>query len=194
MERVLIEVLRDGQPVADGEDGELVATVLDNRAYPMFRVKTGDVGCRIPEPTCPCGRTSERLLLTDGRVDEVVTTPAGRRIHGDWFEWLLDTIVDAPDAPAIADWRMVQARPDAIVFEILPAVEWSEAARARAQAALAAGLRDVDSTLSIELRAVAAIPRRADGRRRAVVSCVPLSWFPASATPEPESALAGRRA
>ncbi len=195
MERVLIEVLRDGQPMPDGEDGELVATVLDNRSYPMFRVKTGDVGCRIPEPTCACGRTSERLLLTDGRSDELVTSPAGRRIHGDWFEWLLDTIVEVPDAPAIADWRVLQTRPDALVFEVHPVAEWNEAAQARLQAALVAGLQEVDPTLSLELQAVDTIPRRADGRRRAVVSNVPLTWdvLPVT-TLETEPALAGPRA
>jgi phenylacetate-CoA ligase len=186
MERVLIEILRDGQPVSDGEDGEIVATVLDNRAYPMFRVKTGDIGCRIPEPACACGRTSERILLTDGRADELVTTPAGRRIHGDWFEWLIETMVDAPDAPRIADWRVVQAQPDAAVIEVVPAAPWSEAERARVEAALAAGARDADPALALELRIVDAVPRRADGRRRAVVSSVPLAWdaaAPVAATP-----------
>ena len=192
MERVLIEILRDGQPVPDGEDGELVVTVLDNRAYPMFRVRTGDVGCRIPEPACSCGRTSERILLTDGRGDELVTSPAGRRIHGDWFEWLIDTLVDAPDAPKIADWRVVQAQPDAVAVEVVPAAEWSEDERARAEAALAAGVRDADPALGLELRIVDAVPRRADGRRRAVVSQVPLVWeplgTPSPCRPEPELA------
>lgn len=196
MERVLLEFLRDGRPVPDGEDGEIVATVLDNRAYPMFRVKTGDVGCRIPEPACACGRTSERILLTDGRADELVTTPAGRRIHGDWFEWLLDTLVDAPDAAPIADWRVVQTQPGTITFEVVPAGDWSEDARARAQAALAAGARDADPALAVELHAVDAVPRRADGRRRAVVSAVPLAWDAASdaIAHEPESVLSGPRA
>jgi len=194
MERVLLEVLRDGRPVPDGDDGELVATVLDNRAYPLFRVRTGDVGCRIPERTCSCGRTSERILLTDGRVDELVTSPGGRRIHGDWFEWLIDSLADAPGATTIADWRVVQTRPDAIVFEVVPTSAWSAAERAHAQTVLAAGVHDGDPALAVDVRVVDVVPRRADGRRRAVVSNVALSWETAPATAEPESALAGPRA
>jgi len=176
MERVLVEILRDGTPVPDGEDGEIVVTALDNRSYPMFRVRTGDVGCRIPEPRCPCGRTSERLLLTDGRADELVTTPAGRRIHGDWFEWLLDTLVDGRDAVRIADWRVVQENAEAIAFELVPGTPWSDTERARVEGALAAGVKDADEALAVSVRTVESVPLRADGRRRAVVSHVPLVW------------------
>src|SRR5688572_9537829 len=145
MERVLIEIVRDGQPVPDGEEGEIVATALDGRAQALLRWRTGDVGCRIPEPTCSCGRTSERILVTDGRIGALVTSPGGTRIHGDWFDWLFGSI------PGIAGGRVVQDRAGALVVEIVAVGPWDEAQAT----ALRAALHQVDPAFVVEVRRVA---------------------------------------
>jgi phenylacetate-CoA ligase len=49
-----------GEPVADGESGELVVTNLGRRASPVIRYRTGDIVVRRSEP-CRCGRTWARL-------------------------------------------------------------------------------------------------------------------------------------
>ncbi|MEO6462236.1 MAG: hypothetical protein ABIP29_04110, partial [Candidatus Eisenbacteria bacterium] len=77
MERVIVEVLRDGRPVVEGDEGELVVTVLDNVAEPLLRYAIGDIGRRIPGPPCPCGRAYERIEVTAGRSSDLFTTPAG---------------------------------------------------------------------------------------------------------------------
>ena len=60
---------QSGEPLPDGQIGEIVATVL-NRTYPMIRFGTGDLSVVDPGP-CPCGRTSARMLGWRGRADEV---------------------------------------------------------------------------------------------------------------------------
>ncbi len=50
-------------PVKEGETGELVVTTLTQRAMPLIRYRTGDLGRFIPGP-CPCGTILKRL----GRV------------------------------------------------------------------------------------------------------------------------------
>ena len=50
-----IEICRDGEPVPDGEFGDIVATSLSNRAMPLVRCRIGDSGAISPEP-CSCGR------------------------------------------------------------------------------------------------------------------------------------------
>jgi phenylacetate-CoA ligase len=166
MERAAIEFVRDGRVVPDGEDGEMFVTPLDNRAMPLFRFRIGDIGCRIPEKTCPCGRTSERILITDGRASELVTSPAGLRIHGDWFEWLLE------DGPGIADWSVVQYRPGHVFLEVVRSGGWREECVADLRGVVA----QADAALELDVRAMDAIPVRTDGRRALIVSHVPISW------------------
>lgn len=61
-----------GEPVPDGEVGELVITTLTKEAFPMIRFRTGDLTRRIVEP-CPCGRTHHRISRILGRVDDMIT-------------------------------------------------------------------------------------------------------------------------
>jgi phenylacetate-CoA ligase len=49
-----------GQPLGDGQHGELVVTNLGRTASPLIRYRTGDIVVR-RAGLCPCGRTSARL-------------------------------------------------------------------------------------------------------------------------------------
>jgi phenylacetate-CoA ligase len=69
---------QSGEPLPAGSIGEIVATV-NNHTYPMIRFGTGDLTI-IDEATCPCGRTSARMLGWRGRADEV-TKVRGMFIH-----------------------------------------------------------------------------------------------------------------
>jgi len=62
-----VEVLDDdGQPVADGEVGEVVATTFGVEAMPLIRYRTGDCAAMSHAP-CVCGRSSPRLGPIVGR-------------------------------------------------------------------------------------------------------------------------------
>ncbi len=67
----LIEVLDpvSGEPVADGEKGEMVLTTLQKQARPMIRFRTGDIVTRDRTP-CPCGRSHARIRI-HGRTDDM---------------------------------------------------------------------------------------------------------------------------
>jgi phenylacetate-CoA ligase len=69
-ETVIVEVVRPGtgDPVADGEVGEIVVTSF-NPDYPMIRLGTGDLSALIPG-TSPCGRTNVRIKGWMGRADQ----------------------------------------------------------------------------------------------------------------------------
>jgi hypothetical protein len=71
----IVEVLRNGQPVAPGEAGRIVVTDLTNRAMPLIRYDVGDAGRLWPE-ACACGRRTARLEVL-GRVPEVLDTARG---------------------------------------------------------------------------------------------------------------------
>ncbi|HEY0824060.1 MAG TPA: phenylacetate--CoA ligase [Ramlibacter sp.] len=60
-----------GQPVPEGEAGELVITTLTKQALPMLRYRTRDVTRFTTEP-CECGRTHGRILRITGRNDDML--------------------------------------------------------------------------------------------------------------------------
>lgn len=72
-DHILVEVLdpNTGEPVAEGERGELVLTTLKKTARPMIRFRTGDIVSFTSEP-CACGRTSTRMLGVHGRLDDML--------------------------------------------------------------------------------------------------------------------------
>ena len=60
-----------GEPVPDGEIGELVLTTLDREMMPLIRYRTRDLTCILPGD-CPCGRTHKRLARFKGRSDDMI--------------------------------------------------------------------------------------------------------------------------
>ena len=71
-EGVIVEIVRPGtgDPVSEGEVGELVVTTL-NPDYPLIRFGTGDLSAVLPG-TCPTGRTNSRIRGWLGRADQTV--------------------------------------------------------------------------------------------------------------------------
>jgi phenylacetate-CoA ligase len=71
-EGVIVEIVRPGtgDPVSEGEVGELVVTTL-NPDYPLIRFGTGDLSAILPG-TCPTGRTNTRIKGWMGRADQTV--------------------------------------------------------------------------------------------------------------------------
>ena len=69
-EGVVVEIVRPGtgDPVPDGEVGEVVVTAL-NPDYPLIRFATGDLSA-VMEGTSPCGRTNMRIRGWMGRADQ----------------------------------------------------------------------------------------------------------------------------
>jgi phenylacetate-CoA ligase len=69
-EHVLLEIVRPGtgDPVPDGEVGEIVITRF-NPDYPMIRLATGDLSAILPGAS-PCGRTNRRIKGWMGRADQ----------------------------------------------------------------------------------------------------------------------------
>ncbi|MEO3384835.1 AMP-binding protein [Mesorhizobium sp. CAU 1741] len=69
-EDLIVEIVRPGtgDPVAEGEVGEVVVTSL-NPAYPMVRLGTGDLSAVLPGQS-PCGRTGMRIKGWMGRADQ----------------------------------------------------------------------------------------------------------------------------
>lgn len=154
----IVEVLRNGEPARAGESGELVATGFINPVMPLIRYVTGDSAIQGGEP-CRCGRAFPTLLAIEGRRDDVLITPDGRRIGR------LDPIFKA--VSSLHETRIVQDTTDHVRVEMV------------LQAALAPGeeaslRRELGNRLGpsmrVDLVRVDQIPRTARGKLRAVVN------------------------
>jgi len=79
-EGVIVEIVRPGtgDPVPEGEVGELVVTSL-NPDYPLIRFGTGDLSAMLVG-TCPTGRTNNRIKGWMGRADQT-TKVRGMFVH-----------------------------------------------------------------------------------------------------------------
>ena len=72
-DRFLPEVLDPGtgEPLGEGEEGELVLTTLSKEALPVLRYRTGDLTTLYYEE-CACGRTMVRMDNVTGRTDDLL--------------------------------------------------------------------------------------------------------------------------
>ena len=79
-EGVIVEIVRPGtgDPVAEGEVGEVLVTTL-NATYPLVRFGTGDLSAVLPGH-CPSGRTNTRIRGWMGRADQT-TKVRGMFVH-----------------------------------------------------------------------------------------------------------------
>jgi phenylacetate-CoA ligase len=79
-EGIVVEIVRPGtgDPVPEGEVGELVVTTL-TPDYPLIRFGTGDLSAILPGRS-PCGRTNQRIRGWMGRADQT-TKVKGMFVH-----------------------------------------------------------------------------------------------------------------
>ncbi|MCU6497740.1 AMP-binding protein [Rugamonas sp. A1-17] len=77
-EDLILEIVRPGtgDPVPDGEIGEVVVTLF-NADYPLIRFATGDLSAILTDvPPSPCGRTNTRIKGWMGRADQTTKVRA----------------------------------------------------------------------------------------------------------------------
>jgi len=72
-DRFLPEVVdpHTGEPLNEGEEGELVLTTLSKEALPVLRYRTGDL-TTLYYDECECGRTMVRMDNVTGRTDDLI--------------------------------------------------------------------------------------------------------------------------
>ncbi len=79
-----------GNPVAEGEMGELVLTPLDKQGIPVLRYRTHDL-TRVTREPCECGRTLARMDKVRSRSDDMLII-RGTNVFPSQIEDVLSTI------------------------------------------------------------------------------------------------------
>jgi phenylacetate-coenzyme A ligase PaaK-like adenylate-forming protein len=161
-DNVIVEFVRDGVPVGPGERGEMLLTGLTNHAMPLLRYAIGDVGVPSDE-LCPCGRGFPTMALIEGRVDDHLVMPSGRRLSPRMVNPAFENL------PGILEHVLVQEAVDRVVVHLNVA----ESHRATAPVAVADALRELfGEPVQIETRLSTDLERGRTGKLRCIVSKV----------------------
>jgi len=149
-----------GSGVTEGP-GDVVITDLHNCAMPLVRYRNGDRATAKQNGTCPCGRGLPLLQSVDGRILDMIVTPDGRHVPGEFFVSVM------LGRTAIKRYQVVQVDTDALEVRIMSnaALPQSECDRITAQIAEVTG-----PTMRISVMEVDAIDEPASGKRRVTVS------------------------
>ncbi len=162
-ESIILEVLdAEGRPAAPGALGEAVMTGLCSDAQPFIRYRTGDV-VRMAAESCREGRGLHVLQEVSGRSTDFVVRADGTIMHALAVIYVLRAV------EGIAQFKFIQHALRKVEIQIVPDRRWTEKARARILAGLAARL---GGETRIEVRLVDAIPADPSGKYRYVVSHV----------------------
>jgi len=115
-----IEIVdEEGQPVPDGNPGYIIVTDLSNFSMPFIRYRNDDIGKSSVE-LCPCGRPSPVIEEILGRSTDLIYTPQGDIIHGEFFTHLFY------GTNAIRQFQVHQTALDRIVIRYVPLGESPE--------------------------------------------------------------------
>ena len=89
MEYLLVEIVDDqGRPVPEGVEGNIAITDLYNYGMPFVRYLNGDRAIAATTP-CSCGRGLATIAKVIGRRLDILPTPDGRQVPGEFFPHLL---------------------------------------------------------------------------------------------------------
>jgi phenylacetate-CoA ligase len=129
-ERLVVEVVDEaGDPVPAPQVGELVVTNLINKAMPLIRYRTGDIGSLGAAP-CECGAPQHLLSVVEGREPGTIVLAGGREVP-------VITVLRILQAVPIERYQVIQTAPDEIVLNVKPAPGFTAEHEAQARAKLA---------------------------------------------------------
>jgi phenylacetate-CoA ligase len=166
-----------GEPMPEGEPGELVLTTLTKRAQPVIRYRTRDITRMLPGG-CPCGRTSRRIARLEGRADDMLII-RGINVYPRTIEAVL------MDDPALGpNYAIIVDRRDALP-ELEARVEVAEAALIHEVSSITERLEQqlmetVRLRVSVLVGAPGSVPRSELGKAKRVFDRTgeedPLGW------------------
>jgi phenylacetate-CoA ligase len=160
-EDIVVEIVGPGgEPVADGEPGEIVVTHLATRDFPFIRYRTGDIGI-LAQRMCACGRSLPLLEEIQGRSTDFVIAADGTVMHG------LALIYILRDLPGIASFKIVQESRQRIRVQIVAAADFPSAMEQRIRDGFRARL---GASVEVTIERVDVIEPERSGKFRYVVS------------------------
>jgi len=159
-DHLVLETVDDAGSLVQGESGDVCVTDLHNYAMPFVRYLNGDratMGAR----ACSCGRSLPLLESIDGRILDVILSPDGRAVPGEFFVYVMLYF------PDIRQYQVVQNSLDDLEVRIVPRAEFPASERERLTSKIA---ERIGTEVRIRIREMQEIPLTASGKRRVTVS------------------------
>jgi phenylacetate-CoA ligase len=144
----------------DLKRGRIVATGFASYGMPFIRYDVGDIGIwRTSE--CSCGRASDVLLQIEGRVEDYVITPEGRKIRR--FDYIFK------DTHSVKEAQVVQREKGSICIRVVRRPGYSSADETMIRDEIG---KMISPQLEVTFEYVKEIPRESNGKFRAVKSLI----------------------
>ncbi len=162
---VIVEILdAQGQPVPEGESGEIVVTDLYSRETPFIRYGTGDFGA-LTSRRCPCGRSTPLLEKIEGRSTDFIVAPDGTILHA------LSVIYILREIEGVAQFKIRQKAVDRFHLHVVR----NDRFKPEDDARIREGLRKrLHAPVDVKIDYVDNIPPEGSGKFRYVISEVPM--------------------
>lgn len=160
-ENLIVEIIKDdGTPAKEGETGRIIVTDLHNYGMPFIRYEIGDLGVATTK-TCSCGRGLPMIADVVGRSLDVIRTPEGKIVPGEFFPHLIKDFTD------VARFQVIQEKLDLLIIKLVPTTELSDNTKKR----IDSEVRKVTGpTIDINYEIVSDIALTATGKYRVTVS------------------------
>jgi phenylacetate-CoA ligase len=155
-----MEFLKDGIPVRQNEEGEVVVTVLNNYAMPFIRYNLKDIAS-FCENSCSCGRTFPLINQIKGRTNDYMVSENGDKItyFNTYFKGL---------APNVYEYQVIQQDLNSFIVLIVPGKSY----KGEGENIFIPVIKKFFPNSSIDIRLVPLIERPASGKFSAFKSMV----------------------
>jgi phenylacetate-CoA ligase len=159
-ENLLVEVVDDqGRPTPRGLEGNVAVTDLTNYGMPFIRYLNGDRAVS-GFHQCSCGRGLAVMKSVAGRRLDLLETPDGRIVPGEFFPHLIK------EFRSVRRFQVVQNDRRAIELRLVVNGDWNDSERRTLEAEIRAVVGPV---VQMEIGIVDDIPLTASGKLQVVV-------------------------
>jgi len=160
IDRVFLEVLKDGKPAQPGELGEIIITDLDNYGMPFIRYRIEDMGI-LSDRECECGRGLPLLEKIEGRVYDLIKTPSGKVLSGTFWSFLSRAV------NGIKQFQVIQNRIDRVIFKIVPEENFKKSSISYLKKEIE---KHCGKDFKVDFQIVDKIPLTKSGKHRFIIS------------------------
>jgi phenylacetate-CoA ligase len=174
-DNVVLEIVDDrGRAVPRGERGHVLVTSLHNYVQPFIRYRLGDIAAWDPDTgPCACGLELPRLRALEGRDDDYIEHPDGRRVSPSRITVAVKSpCFEHPGAQIFRDYRITQDGPAHVTVQIVPGRDAS-----LLEACVAAGRENLARLLGtpfrVDVQILPALARGSGGKRKIVERSIP---------------------
>ncbi|MGD0451258.1 MAG: hypothetical protein ABSA79_09435 [Candidatus Bathyarchaeia archaeon] len=120
----ILEVIKDGEQVSDGEIGEIIGTGLCNYSMPLIRYRTTDI-CQHSAEFCSCGRGMPLIKSLEGRTSDIILSPDGRSVTGVSFEHYWKHVI-SPQTPHLDYVHVIQKADYSLIVQMVKTKGYSD--------------------------------------------------------------------